>query len=128
MLNNCEYCVEHHFAGLVRLLGDEDQATEIRGALEENAPEESFLRGKHLAGLGYARKLTADPAALWMKADVEELRRAGFDDGEILELNQVTAYFSYANRTVLGLGVNTEGDIIGLSPGDNSDAANWTHS
>jgi uncharacterized peroxidase-related enzyme len=126
MLNKCDYCVEHHFAGLVRLLGDEDRATEIRGALEENAPERAF-EGKHLAGLGYARKLTADPGAM-DEADVEELRRAGFDDGEILELNQVTAYFSYANRTVLGLGINTEGDIIGLSPGDNSDAANWTHS
>lgn len=33
-----------------------------------------------------------------------------------LEINQVVAYFAYANRTVLGLGVNTEGEILGLSP------------
>ena len=55
------------------------------------------------------------------------MRAAGWDDGEILEINQVTAYFSYANRTVLGLGVNTDGDILGLSPGENDDPDNWNH-
>jgi hypothetical protein len=33
----------------------------------------------------------------------------------------------YANRTVLGLGVGTAGDIIGLSPGDSGDPDNWSH-
>ena len=61
------------------------------------------------------------------EADIVELRNAGFDDGEILEINQVTAYFAYANRMVLGLGVKTDGDIIGLSPGDSSDPHNWSH-
>ena len=45
----------------------------------------------------------------------------------ILELNQVTSYFNYANRTVLGLGVSTEGDELGLSPGDSDDPKNWHH-
>jgi uncharacterized protein YciW len=40
----------------------------------------------------------------------------GWSDGEILEINQVAAYFNYANRTVLGLRVQIDGDIIGLSP------------
>ena len=47
------------------------------------------------------------------------MQNAGIDDGEILEVNQVTAYFCYANRTVLGLGTTTEGDELGLSPGNN---------
>ena len=59
--------------------------------------------------------------------DIEILRAAGLDDGQILEINQVTAYFNYANRTVLGLGIDTDGDIIGLSPGDSSDPDNWSH-
>ena len=63
-----------------------------------------------------------------IRALQQALRDAGFDDGEILEINQVTAYFAYANRTVLGLGINTAGDIIGLSPGDSSDPDNWSHS
>jgi hypothetical protein len=39
----------------------------------------------------------------------------------------VVSYFAYANRTVLGLGVNTDGDVLGLSPGDNDDPDNWSH-
>jgi hypothetical protein len=55
------------------------------------------------------------------------MREAGMDDGRILEVNQVVSYFSSANRTVLGLGINTDGDVIGLSQGDNGDRNNWNH-
>ncbi len=58
--------------------------------------------------------------------DLDRLRAAGIDDGEILEVNQVAAYFAYANRTVQGLGVTTDGDVLGLSPAD-SDASEWHH-
>jgi uncharacterized peroxidase-related enzyme len=124
-LNNCDYCVEHHFAGMARLLGDADRAEVIRQALQNRRPEDAFDAGE-LAGLIYAGKLTliADQVT---EADIEALRQAGLDDGQILEINQVTAYFSYANRTVLGLGINTKEDIIGLSPGDSSDPDNWSH-
>ncbi len=126
MLNNCAYCVEHHFAGLARLLKDEARADDIRHAFENNEPSRCF-QGKELAGLIYAALLTQDPSGI-ASDDIEELRQSGFDDGEILEINQVSAYFSYANRTVLGLGINTDGDVIGLSPGDSDDANNWSHS
>ena len=125
LLNECGYCVAHHFAGLERLLQDEQRAAAIRRALERGAPQEAF-EGRELQGLCYARKLTVASASCSVD-DVEALRKAGFDDGEILEINQVTAYFAYANRTVLGLGINTDGDIVGLSPSDNSDPENWTH-
>ena len=52
---------------------------------------------------------------------------AGWDDGEILEINQVASYFNYANRTALGLGVTTEGDVLGLSPIDAEDPEDWHH-
>lgn len=58
---------------------------------------------------------------------VDALRSQGLDDGEILEINQVAAYFAYANRTVLGLGVTTEGDVLGLSPGDGKGPDDWQH-
>ena len=124
-LNNCGYCLEHHFAGMARLLGDAGRADDIRRALENRRPAEAF-GGADLAGLKYAGKLTL-AADQVVEEDIEALRQAGLDDGEILEINQVTAYFSYANRTVLGLGVGTDGDIIGLSPGDSTDADNWAH-
>lgn len=129
LLNSCEYCVDHHFAGLTRLLADKNKATVIRRALEANEPSLAvqFLGEKGCAALNYAHDLTVEPASV-VEVAINHLRHAGFDDGEILEINQVTAYFAYANRTVLGLGVNTDGDTIGLSPNDSSDADNWGHS
>ncbi len=126
ILNDCEYCIEHHFAGLCRLLQDQERANAIRSALENEEPAAAF-HGKELAGLNYARMLTADPSAVDAQ-DIDELRESGFDDGEILELNQVSAYFAYANRTVLGLGIDTGGDVLGLSPGESDDSSNWSHS
>ena len=124
-LNKCRYCVDHHFAGLSRLLSDPGRAAEIRVALDDENPADVFA-GRELAGLQYAQKLTT-AAATVSSSDIEKLQAAGFDDGEILEINQVTAYFSYANRTVLGLGVRTDGDIVGLSPGNAGDPDDWGH-
>ena len=45
--------------------------------------------------------------------DVQRLQEAGASDGEILEVNQVCGYFSYANRLLNGLGVSLAGDVIG---------------
>ena len=124
-LNNCAYCVEHHFAGMARLVGDEDRASLIRKALESRQPADAF-EGSELAALRYTEQLTIRADTISESA-IKGLRAAGLDDGQILEINQVTAYFCYANRTVLGLGVNTEGDVIGLSPGDSNDPDNWSH-
>lgn len=125
LLNSCEYCVEHHFSGMARLAGDDDRAAAIRLALENRRPEDAFA-GAELTGLRYASKLTLAADAV-TEHDIAALRESGLDDGQILEINQVTAYFGYANRTVLGLGVDTAGDIVGLSPGDSGDPDNWSH-
>ena len=66
------------------------------------------------------------PAAL-TEDSVIQLRSTGFSDGEILEINQVAAYFNYANRTVLGLGCSTAGDILGLSPNNSDNPDDWSH-
>jgi uncharacterized peroxidase-related enzyme len=125
LLNGCGYCVEHHWAGLRRLLDDDARADAIRAALEADAPERVFA-GRELAALRYARALTVDPASL-DRSLLVAMREAGLDDGEILEVNQVTAYFAYANRTVLGLGVTTDGDVLGLSPSSTDDPDDWSH-
>lgn len=124
-LNRCAYCFEHHLAGMARLLDDPERAAAIRKAFENGDLSASF-DNKETAGLEYVARLTQTPSDL-AEADIERLRTAGFDDGEILEINQVAAYFSYANRTVLGLGINTVGDNIGLSPGDSDNPDNWSH-
>lgn len=124
-LNGCAYCVEHHFAGLTRLLGDAARAKAIRAALEAERPSDVF-DARLTAALNHAAALTRSPTSLG-PSDIQGLRDEGLDDGEILEINQVAAYFAYANRTVLGLGITTEGDVLGLSPGDSDDPENWTH-
>ncbi|WP_170572526.1 carboxymuconolactone decarboxylase family protein [Ruegeria atlantica] len=126
-LNRCGYCVEHHFNGLQRLLADESRGNAIRAAIETGTPETAPLDLAQIAAMRYARKLTEAPADL-VQADVQDLREVGWDDGEILEINQVCSYFSYANRTVLGLGCSTDGDVLGLSPNNSDDPADWGHS
>jgi len=123
--NRCTYCVEHHFAGLARLLDDAEGAAAIRASLEGELQPTRLLGAKGLAALRYAEKLTIDAASV-AEADVSELRATGWGDGEILEINQVAAYFAYANRTVLGLGVSTDGDVLGLSP-KSSEEGDWGH-
>ncbi|UWR04247.1 peroxidase-related enzyme [Ruegeria conchae] len=125
-LNRCGYCVEHHFAGLQRLLQDEARGNAIRAAIEAGEPGQAPLDAAQVAAMYYARQLTEAPADL-TEANVERLRSAGWDDGEILEINQVCSYFSYANRTVLGLGCSTDGDVLGLSPNNSKNPDDWGH-
>ena len=109
--NNCEYSLTHHFANVRRLLDDEPRADKILQALSEHKPETCFS-GKELAFLQYAGKLTSNVANI-DEDDVSALRDAGCEDGEIVEVNQVVAYFNYSNRVLNGLGVTIDGDAIG---------------
>ena len=111
IVNRCDYSLTHHFANVRRLLGDESRARALRAALDAGRPEDLFT-GKELALLRYARKLTAQVGEM-ASADIDALRAAGCTDGEILEVNQVCAYFNYSNRLLNGLGVTTAGDVIG---------------
>lgn len=125
-LNECSYCVDHHFAGMRRLLADDERAMAIRTAIDRRDIDMAPLNDAQKAAMRYAEILTLRPAAV-TEAAVVGLRGGGFDDGQILEINQVTSYFNYANRTVLGLGCTTEGDVLGLSPGNSADPSDWSH-
>jgi uncharacterized peroxidase-related enzyme len=125
-LNGCVYCASHHAAGLRRLLEAEALGFEAYfSALQLDLPGEPFTV-REQQGLVYTLKLTQTPGEI-KEADINTLRKAGFDDGEILELNQVAAYFAYANRTVSGLGVNQKGEVIGQSPPTGDDNSGWSH-
>lgn len=125
-LNTCDYCVEHHFTGLKRLLADDARADALRLAIDTGDIDAAPLDDRQKLAMAYAKTLTESPAEV-TEDMIRAMRRAGFEDGEILEINQVTAYFNYANRTVLGLGCSTEGDIIGLSPNNSDDPNDWGH-
>lgn len=123
--NHCSYCVEHHFAGLQRLLNDDARAEAIRSALTSHVFNDVFTASEQ-AMLRYARALTESPSHVDQSL-VDAMRATGADDGVVLEVNQVVSYFAYANRTVLGLGISLEGDILGLSPNATDDTNNWHH-
>lgn len=111
ILNDCPYSLANHWANARHLIGDEARADEIETALQTRKPEKA-LAGRELALLFYAEKLTLAPGKM-EEADVTALRNAGLDDGQILEANQIVGYFNYANRLLNGLGVTTEGDVVG---------------
>jgi uncharacterized peroxidase-related enzyme len=52
----------------------------------------------------YAAKLTSDPASM-VESDVASLRAVGLDDLDILDLNNLVAYYNYLNRVSNGLGM-----------------------
>ncbi len=111
ILNDCAYSLANHWANARHLIGDDDRADAIEAALQSKRPEDAF-DGRELALLQYAEKLTLRPQEM-IKADVDALFAAGLNDGEILEANQIIGYFNYANRCLNGLGVTTDGDVVG---------------
>lgn len=84
--NACEYCAAHHGTALDQL--------GIASSLASNVFE-------------WATRLARDPAQT-SAADVAALRAAGLSDRAILDAVLVVAYFSFANRLVMGLGLSLE--------------------
>lgn len=124
-INKCDYCYDHHFAGMERFLNNPERASELKNHIENDSLVKC-LTAKENALVNYANKLTNEAHNI-TASDIDALKALGYDDGEILEVNQVVAYFNYANRTVLGLGVNTSNEVLGLSPKNKSDENSWDH-
>ena len=114
ILNDCPYSLANHWANARHLIGDGARSDRIEAALAARRPEDAF-DGRELALMRYAERLTLRPGGM-ERADADALRGAGLDDGEILEVNQIVSYFNYVNRCLNGLGVTTEGDVVGYYP------------
>jgi uncharacterized peroxidase-related enzyme len=56
--------------------------------------------------MDHAAKLTEHPGQV-DEADIESLRAQGLDDLDILDLNNMVAYYCYTNRVTNGLGLKT---------------------
>lgn len=110
-LNDCPYSYANHWSNARHLIGDDARADAVEAALQAHQPHDAFDGGE-LALLRYAEKLTLAPGKM-VQADVQALKDAGVDDGEILEANQIIGYFNYVNRLLNGLGVSTDGDVVG---------------
>ena len=124
-INKCDYCYNHHFAGMKRFLDDDKKADNLKIHIENDSLSD-ILTAKEFAFIKYTKQLTLDASKL-TESDIHQLKTLDIDDGEILEVNQVVSYFNYANRTVLGLGVNTNNEVLGLSPKNKDDESAWEH-
>ena len=111
IINKCEYSFQNHWQNACYLINNKDKSDKIKIALEKRTPNQEF-DNKELALLNYAEKLTENPGKM-NKLDFQKLKEVGIEDGEILEANQIICYFNYVNRSINGLGVTTEGDIVG---------------
>ena len=80
-------------------------------ALKANDLQGTFSE-KQAAMLNYVKVLTLLPASV-TNTQIKKLKELGVKEGQILELNQLVGYFSYANRVALGLGLTNEGEQLG---------------
>jgi len=94
--------VKHHGAGLRKLTHDETLVDALsvdwRSAKLSDADRQM---------LEYTEKLTLRPWDM-NESDVVALRERGFSDSAILDINQVTSYYAFANRLADGLGIELE--------------------
>ena len=91
----------HHAAALTRESGSAALAEAVASLNLEQLPE-------RLGALaGYAIKLTRTPHEM-VESDLAPLRASGLGDRDVVDLNQVVAYFNYVNRVADGLGVELE--------------------
>jgi len=109
-LNGCERCFRHHSARYRALSASAgaSRSADVRGGALA-AERERVL-------LAFAARLTREPSAV-TAADIDALRHAGLDDRAILDACNLVAYFSYANRMTLGLGVSPAPELPGMRPG-----------
>lgn len=99
-LNRCERCYRHHSTRYQELKTRSQSGKEIRQQLDPStSPREEAL-------IAFAEKLTREPHAV-TASDIDILRKAGLDDRAILDACNTVAYFNYANRMSLGLGLSS---------------------
>jgi uncharacterized peroxidase-related enzyme len=103
MLNGTRHCasgLEHRFTDMA-----------VAPGLVEAAAEHPLALGsgdERLDAIArYAAKLTAEPSSM-TSSDVEGLRELGLSDLDVLDLNNIVAYYNYINRVANGLGLFTE--------------------
>lgn len=102
VLNGCLFCTAGHtekltaagYAGLAQAIKDDPEGVMTGDAMAD-------------AAISYTRKLVTDPRHI-AEEDVAALRDAGWSDLDILDINNIAAYYCYINRVAAGLGLHGE--------------------
>jgi uncharacterized peroxidase-related enzyme len=100
-INGCAYCASVHAQRFTELT----KAPEVMRRIQANGAD-AMLEPRQRAIVGYAAKLTRDPAAIG-PADAAPLRAQGLSNLEILDLTHAVAMFAWANRLMQTLGEAT---------------------
>ncbi|WP_053226385.1 peroxidase-related enzyme [Solirubrobacter soli] len=103
VLNGCRFCTVGHTTKL-----EEAGRGELAAAIKAEPETASAGDPAVDALLDYTRKLVRRPGEI-VEADVDALRGAGWSDLDILDVNDIAAYYSYINRVATGLGLLHEG-------------------
>ena len=112
ILSGCDYAEAHHGNNYLYLLGDEQEGQQVLADLKTGTLENCGTE-KEVIALGYVRKLTLEPQSV-VEKDVCALIEAGWDHGEILEIVQIVAMFSYFIRVINGVGISLGNEKLGL--------------
>lgn len=98
-LNECDYCIKHHYQALDHYWKDKNKIDEFTKTLDHED-----LNHRESKIIDYTKKLTDEPGKV-TEEDIENLKNIGLTDEEILNINLVVSYFNFVNRIALGLGV-----------------------
>lgn len=116
ILSGCEYARTHHGHNFVHLfsdtIGNAEQAEAILAALAADQLD-TCGEAREVSVLRYVKKLCLEPEAI-VQTDIAELSDHGWSDGEIMEIVQIVAMFSYFVRVINGVGISLVGDKVGF--------------
>ncbi len=106
--SKCQYCIHHHAEALNFYWKNRKKLNKfIDNYRNIELPEKIKLL------LEYAEILTLSPDQI-SQLHIDEIKKAGWEDEDILLLNLIISYFNFVNRIVLGLGVEfTEEEVRG---------------
>ena len=105
-LNGTDHCA----SGLRLKLESLGLAAEVLDAIDADPAHVQSGDGRFDAICAHAAKLAQSPAAV-TRDDLGPLREHGLSDLDILDLNNMVAYYAYINRVVMGLGAPQRDDL-----------------
>ncbi|MFT5351605.1 MAG: putative peroxidase-related enzyme, partial [Gammaproteobacteria bacterium] len=112
ILTGCDYASAHHGHNYSYLINDSEKSEKVLAALKSN---DLACCGddREVAALRYVLQLCMEPASI-EKQHVDTLSELGWSDGEILEIVQLVAMFSYFVRVINGVGIQLGNEKLGL--------------
>lgn len=97
----------HCASGLRLKLASLGLADETLVAIETDPHRVTTDDARFDAICAHAAKLTSAPSDM-TEGDLDAVRAFGLDDLDLLDLNNMVAYYCYINRVVMGLGIRSE--------------------